>query len=100
MHKCALVVTEAAFKAINTTLDRRNKGRIVRIGLRVHPDKVHMMQFLEFVERCDSTDVLLPFDGFSIVINHMHAYHFNGAIVAWRENPRERGLKFHNLNKL
>lgn len=90
-HTNNFYVTDAALKEIHHFLNKRSCYSPIRIGV-----KQSFKYFVECAEEINSDDTVLHFGDIVIVLDKLATHLLNGAVLHWRDNGKERGLKIFN----
>lgn len=95
-----LLITIPALKAIDRFLIKRNKRKVLRVGVRGSGGCCGFKYSIECAEEFSpSKDFHFVYDNnIYVVVDHKSMKIINGAVLYWIQNSKEQGLKFYNPN--
>lgn len=91
-------VTPQASEKIISYLSKRGHGLGIRIGVRTTGCS-GLAYMLEFVDETGPGDDVIPFEGFSVIVNQKHQPYLQGMQVDYTKKGLNEGFEFVNPNE-
>lgn len=94
-----LYLTVPALNVINAFMSKRDKVKMLRIGVRGGTGCHGFKYFIECAEHFSPTkDNYLLYNDLYVIIDKKSMPFIDGATLFWKETPTEKGLGFKNPN--
>lgn len=94
----SVILTNAAIDHIGKSLERRGRGRGIKLGVRTTGCS-GMAYVLEYVDEIDSESIVTEFGGFSVCIDQKSMVYLSGIEVDFKREGLQEGLSFSNPNE-